>query len=79
MSDSEALVAAAATDDTAAILRALRADLAAQYAIAPAAYRAGLSRELKDTIARLDALPNRSEVSPADEIAARRAARRTGS
>lgn len=79
MSESEGLVAVAATDDTAAILRALRADLAAQYAVSPAAYRAGLARELKDTIARLDALPNKSEVSAADEIAARRAARRSGS
>lgn len=77
MSDPDGLVGAACTDDRAATLRALRADLAIQYAEAPPAYRAGLARELKDTMAQIAELPDKSEVSAADEIAARRAARRS--
>lgn len=39
---------------------------------------APLLREYRALLAELDALPNTAEVSDADEIAARRAARRTG-
>lgn len=39
---------------------------------------AALSREYRATLAELDALPTAQEVSAADEIAQRRAARRTG-
>ena len=37
-----------------------------------------LVREYRATLAELDGLPNQAEVSSADEIAARRAARRSG-
>lgn len=40
---------------------------------------APLLREYRAILAELDALPNTAEVSDADEIAARRAARRAGS
>jgi hypothetical protein len=39
---------------------------------------APLLREYRAILAELDALPTTAEVSDADEIAARRAARRTG-
>lgn len=38
-----------------------------------------LIREHRAVLAELDALPNQAEVSSADEIAARRASRRSGS
>lgn len=39
----------------------------------------GLSRQLADVLEQIDAIPNKAEVSAADEIAARRASRRSSS
>lgn len=40
---------------------------------------AALSARLTDVLAQIEAIPNKAEVSAADEIAARRAARRSNS
>lgn len=80
MSDSQGLVATALTGDRAATLEALRDDLARSIVACDSLRdKAALGRLLKDVLADIDTIPTKGEVSAADEIAARRAARRSDS
>lgn len=67
------------TDDPRARLEALREHFAARLPEAADRDATAIGRLLKDIDADLAKMPNRAEVSDADEIAARRAARRSGS
>lgn len=66
----------AATGDRRATLEALRNFLAAQLQIAERDIPA-LAKQLRDTIAELESLPNAKETSRVDELNARRSARRS--
>lgn len=66
----------AASGDRRATLEALRNFLASQLETAERDIPA-LAKQLRDTIAELDALPNAKETSRVDELNARRAARRS--
>lgn len=80
MSDSPGLVETAEGGDRLATLRALRDDLARSIVACESLRdKASLGRLLKDVLADIEAIPNKAEVSAADEIAARRAARRSNS
>jgi len=72
----ETLAGLAATGDRRATLEALRNFLAAQLENSERDIPA-LAKQLRDTIAELDALPNPKETSRVDELNARRAARRS--
>lgn len=71
---------AAVTGDRLTTLRALRDHLAAAIDGCDSMRDlAALSRQLADVVAQIDALdPPKTEVSPADEVAQRRARRRAG-
>lgn len=63
-------------------LEALRDYLAQQLETSPMSYKAGLARELRETLAAIEALPKQGQKSPADELQAKRdtaARRRAGS
>lgn len=62
--------------DRRTILETLRDQLLASIPAAELRELPALSRELRQTIAELDALPDASSVAPADEIARRREDRR---
>jgi hypothetical protein len=66
------------TDDPRARLEALREHFAARLPEAADRDATAIGRLLKDIDADLAKMPNRAEVSDADEIAARRAVRRSG-
>lgn len=73
------LVEKAEQGDRRATLEALRDRLARQIEDTDSGRDvAALGRLLADVLAQLDSLPTSAEVSRADEIAARRAARRAG-
>lgn len=73
------LVEKAAEGDRRATLEALRDRLAGQIDSTDSGRDvAALGRLLADVLSQLDAIPDAAEVSRADEIAARRAARRAG-
>lgn len=77
---ADSLAAVAATGDRGETLRALRDRIATEIdKTASARDVAALSRQLTDVIELIDALPNTEAVSPSDEVASRRAARRSGS
>lgn len=57
-------------------LQAIRDRLAEELGAANGAAAAVLAKELRATLAELDALPGGREVSPVDDLSARRAARR---
>jgi hypothetical protein len=67
------------TDDPRARLEALREHFAARLPDAADRDATAIGRLIKDIDADLAKMPNRAEVSDADEIAARRAARRAAS
>ena len=58
-------------------LEALRALLAVSLVDAEPGQRAPLAKQLRDTLAELDALPDGKEVSTSDDLASRRSARRS--
>lgn len=66
-------------DDTRARLEALREHFAGRLQEAADRDATAIGRLIKDIDADLAKMPNSAEVSDADEIAARRAARRAGS
>lgn len=74
----ESVIAAVQTDDRLTSLVALR-DALARAIDGCDSLRdlAALSARLTDVLQQIEAIPNKAEVSAADEIAARRAARRT--
>ena len=72
----DSLAGRAATGDRRATLEALRDFLAAQLQNAEKEIPA-LAKQLRDTLAELDGLPDAKEASRVDELNARRAARRT--
>jgi hypothetical protein len=76
----ESVTAAVQTDDRLTSLVALR-DALARAIDGCDSLRdlAALSARLTDVLQQIEAIPNKAEVSAADEIAARRAARRTNS
>lgn len=67
------------SDDPRARLEALREHFATRLPDAADRDATAIGRLIKDIDADLAKMPNRAEVSDADEIAARRAARRAGS
>lgn len=67
------------SDDPRARLEALREHFASRLPEAADRDATAIGRLIKDIDADLAKMPNRAEVSDADEIAARRAARRSGS
>lgn len=70
------LVDAAASGDRRALLSRLRDVLAASVLEADPDKRAPLAKQLRDTVAELDALPDEKEKSTSDDLAAKRQARR---
>ena len=72
----DSLAGRAAAGDRRATLEALRDFLAAQLQNAEKEIPA-LAKQLRDTLAELDGLPDAKEASRVDELNARRAARRT--
>lgn len=66
-------------DDSRVRLEALRAEMMRRLPEAADRDATAIGRLIKDIDADLAKLPNTAEVSDADEIAARRAARRSGS
>ncbi|MFB7473992.1 hypothetical protein [Kitasatospora sp. NPDC056184] len=70
------VVGAVASGDRRAALEAVRDKLAAELAESSGPVVAQLSKELRATIAELESLPGGREVSPVDDLSARRAARR---
>ncbi len=70
------LTEVAATGDRRRTLEALRDALAANLVAADPANVAALAKQLRETVAELDGLPNAEVVSPVDVLAAKRAARR---
>lgn len=71
------LVEEVASGDRRRALVALRDRLAGDLDVCESARDVGtLAARLADVLEQIDALPNRAEVSAADEIAARRASRR---
>lgn len=71
------LSAAAGTGDRRAALEALRAHLAAAIEAADPEKIAPLAKQLRETVAEIEALPNAKEKSTSDDLAAKRAARRS--
>ena len=67
------------SDDPRARLEALREEFLRRLPDAADRDATAIGRLIKDIDADLAKMPNRAEVSDADEIAARRAARRAGS
>ena len=73
VSDSPSLVAAAASGDRAATLRALRDRLALEVETSNSARDvAALSRQLTDVLSLIEALPKPAEGTPLDELTQRR-------
>ncbi|KAB8179144.1 hypothetical protein FH609_004170 [Streptomyces sp. 3MP-14] len=70
------VVAAAESGDRRAILEAVRDRLAVELAAVEGKDAAAVAKELRATVAELESLPGGKEVSPLDELAARRAERR---
>ncbi|MCZ7413069.1 hypothetical protein [Streptomyces sp. WMMC897] len=68
--------AAAAGGDRRAVLEAIRNRLAEELDDAEGAQAASVAKELRAVMAELNALPGGKEVSPLDELTARREARR---
>ena len=66
-----------ASGDRRASLEAIRNKLAADLAITDGFHSAALAKQLADVIRELDSLPGGAEVSTVDDLAARRAARRS--
>lgn len=73
---SESLMSAVTSGDRRAALEAMRDRLARELDTAEGTMVAVLSKELRVTIAELDALPGGKVVSPVDDLSARREARR---
>lgn len=71
------MVDAAASGDRRAVLQRLRDVLAASVLEADPDKRAPLAKQLRDTVAELDALPDEKEKSTSDDLAAKRQARRS--
>lgn len=70
------VIGAAVGGDRRAILEAVRDRLAEELAGAKGKDAAPLAKELRATLAELESLPGGKEVSPLDDLSARRAARR---
>ena len=70
------LTRAAASGDRRAALEALRAHLAAAIEAADPEKIAPLAKQLRETVAEIEALPNAKEKSTSDDLAAKRSARR---
>lgn len=73
---SESLITTVVEGDRRAALEAIRDKLAAELQDVTGRDAAAIAKELRATIAELDALPGGREVSKVDDLAARRAARR---
>ncbi|WP_329187036.1 hypothetical protein [Actinacidiphila glaucinigra] len=71
------LVAAASSGDRRLALEAIRDRLAKELHDAEGRDVATIAKELRTTIAELDALPGGKEASAVDDLTARRAARRS--
>ncbi|MFF0295560.1 hypothetical protein ACFYST_06115 [Kitasatospora sp. NPDC004614] len=72
-----AVYGAASSGDRRSALEAIRDHLARELESTEGPAAAVLSKELRATIAELDALPGGREADPVDDLSARRAARRS--
>lgn len=70
------MVDAAGSGNRRQLLEAVRDRLAEELLAAEGRDVAALAKELRATVAELESLPGGKEVSPLDDLAARRAARR---
>lgn len=73
------LIDAAASGDRRSVLEQLRSVLAVSIVEVDPDKRAPLAKQLRDTLAELDALPDGKEDSTSDDLTARRNARRAAS